>query len=93
VSTSRSKQLLRYMAHVEGGVHRGRVKAGQEHIAQLVDSILVEGEPMATRTLEAIATLVLRGLTPLVRSVAGDLGVDLQDPSDIDPENPTIPNP
>jgi hypothetical protein len=81
------KQLLTYMAHVEGGVHCGRVKVGQEHIAELVDSILVNGEPMATRTLEAIATLVLRGLTPLMSSVARDLGVELQDASDIDPEN------
>ncbi len=57
------KDVIRYQAHVTGGVHAGKPENIKEHVMQNIDSLfLIGGHEMGTRQLLAIARIVLKAL-------------------------------
>jgi hypothetical protein len=66
--------LIRYNAHVSGGVHRGRAREAQ-HLAleQFPWQILFGTIPIQVMAIAPITAVVLRGLAPLRGAVEKDL--------------------
>ena len=67
------KEIIRYVAHVAGGVHVGTPEDVKERALHSVDQLfIVGGHSMAIRQLLAVSRVILKALEPLRQAVASD---------------------
>lgn len=60
------RDVIRYQAHVVGGVHAGAPEDDKEKALEKIDQLfLIGGHAMATRQLLAVARVILKALSPL----------------------------
>jgi hypothetical protein len=68
-----ARDLIRHVAHVEGGVHAGAPEdATQQAIGRAARSMRIGQLPAGTRTLAAIGRAVAAGLDPLADQIRKD---------------------
>jgi len=76
------KEIIKYLANTEGGVHRGVPKSKHEKaLAHYIDSMAVYGArtpatrclPMAVRSVKSIGRVVCRALQPIREQVAKEV--------------------
>lgn len=66
------KDLVRYGAHVLGGVHQGAPRDPADKVILEMDKALETGEiTLSLRALEGIGNVTLQGLDPLSKAVGG----------------------
>ncbi|MEF8767961.1 MAG: hypothetical protein ABTS16_01720 [Candidatus Accumulibacter phosphatis] len=70
------KEVIRYVAHVSGGVHLGTPENIKEQALHSIDQLfLVGGHSMAIRQLLAVSRVIVKTLEPLKLAVASDLKI------------------
>lgn len=92
------KELIRYYANVEGGVHRGKPDSEFENAAEVLAPMLLTGSIAWLRTLGWVAKIVADGLEPLTTAVAVawvdppfPMAVDMLTVISKSPDDATIP--
>jgi hypothetical protein len=64
--------VIDYLAHVEGGVHRGIARDGKaKALKAMSEQIALGGYPLGAQSVRAIARVVINALQPLRESVQG----------------------
>jgi hypothetical protein len=64
------KEVVRYVAHVVGGIHIGSPESDKEKALQKIDATFqLGGGPMAIRQLLPVARVLIRGLSPLKEAI------------------------
>jgi hypothetical protein len=68
------RDVIAYLAHVEGGAHAGKPKDAREQaLRNVTEQVSIGGYPPVARSVQAIARVVARALEPLCeRLAAGD---------------------